>query len=338
MRHQVKEMEYDNCDQPFGNSVALKIKTYHHALMGTLRDNFDLLLKMFLNCKEAQGFVNGQLMIAEATKQAALLTASEGVSFHIRGIVPHTPIIHEDEVNKKFIKGDMKLVSDVWNCVFDVMDEGFLMTNEVWGQRFLKSTCIILSWYITYLFQLPDPKAWIESKAMDTNISTGTGNSNSNSTGTGTSTSNGTDTNTSITGINVTNKTMAIYKGDLELIEWPDFVKPVKWGKRVPTIWYGALVGSKGFEQVVREEMEYELGMENVKIMEDHGESDEKKIMKLLHHRVKTEATKMEEMLISQAAFLEKLSKESMERAKALVERGMRVAAWMKETKAMFEL
>ena len=308
---QVKEMEHDGCDQPFGNSVALKIKTYHHALMGTLRNNFDLLLKMFWNCQETQGFVNGQLMIAEAKRQAALLRESEGVRVRIKGAAPNTPIIDEDEVNEKFIKGDMKLVSDVWNCVLDVMDEGFLMHNEVWGQRFLKSTCIILSWYITFLFQLPDPKAMMEGKV--------------------------TDTNTTLADIDVTEKTLAIYKGDLELIEWPDFPTPSKWGKRVPAIWYGVLVGSKGFEQVVREELEYELGMEYAKSVEGHEGSDEKKILQLLENGVDVEVANMEEMMLARAGFLEKLSKESMERAKALVEKGMRLGKWMKETKEISE-
>ena len=308
---QVKEMENDACNQPFGNTVALKIENYHHRLMAALQENIDLLLKMFWNCKEAQGFISGQLMKVEAKKQAALLRETGGVNVRVRGLglgsAPNTPIIDQDEVNKILIKGDMRLISDVWSYVLDVMDEGFLITNEVWGQRFLKSTCIILSWYITFLFQLPDPKAVMEDNFAN--------------------------------GIEAANKTTAIYKGDLPLIEWPNFQQPVKWGNRVPAVSYGALVGSKGFEQVVPEEGEDELLMEYSKSMNigNHDETKEKTILKLLDHGVDIEAANMEKLLIARAGVLEKLSKESTESAKSLMEKVVRIGAWMKEKKAMSE-
>lgn len=66
-------------------------------------------------------------------------------------------IIVEEDVNDLFIKGNMKLVTDVWNVIMDVVEPELLLRYQNWANRLLKTTYTILAWYLTFLFELPDP-------------------------------------------------------------------------------------------------------------------------------------------------------------------------------------
>ena len=59
--------------------------------------------------------------------------------------------------------------------------------------------------------------------------------------------------------IDTANKTSAIAKGDLNIISWPELVKPAKWGKKVPVLWYGELIVGKVVQESVKEDVEQEL-------------------------------------------------------------------------------
>ena len=72
------------------------------------------------------------------------------------------PLIDEKDVDELFLKGNMKLVSDVWNYILDVVEPELLLRDEEWTRKMIGSICTILAWYITYLFQLPDSKSTIE--------------------------------------------------------------------------------------------------------------------------------------------------------------------------------
>ncbi|RPB18946.1 hypothetical protein L211DRAFT_853653 [Terfezia boudieri ATCC MYA-4762] len=173
---QAKAIEVGNLkgvEHPFGVQIGLRFKTYQHGLMAQLRENFDCLLKMFWEAPESQNFINGQLIIFEAMKAKIRMRAPNA----------NAPIIGEDEINEKFLKSNLKLLS---------------MTGKA-------------------------------------------------------------------PGIEAADKTSAILKGDVGVVEWPELRRPAKWGNREHVAWYGELIGSKGIEEGVREDMEYDLAIEDAK-------------------------------------------------------------------------
>ena len=48
----------------------------------------------------------------------------------------------------------MRLISDVWYPLMHVVKPDFLLMDGIWGQCWLDTTCVVLSWVLTHLFRL----------------------------------------------------------------------------------------------------------------------------------------------------------------------------------------
>ena len=55
--------------------------------------------------------------------------------------------IEPDEVDMMFLRGNVRLVADVWNPILDI-EVDFLLVNPQWSDRFIKKTCVVLGWLI----------------------------------------------------------------------------------------------------------------------------------------------------------------------------------------------
>ena len=217
----------------FGLTILQHFKGYLNNLLARIRINFDALLQMFLNSEDSAIFLQAHLGIWDMKKKLeATRTAKRGTEvpvINIRSIQPTVSIMDEESVNDIFIKGDMKLVSDVWFPIMDVVEEDFLLKDAEWGGKFLKSTCITLGWLITYYFNSADPREFI-------------GKENAGS------------------AIDTADKTAALLKGELPFTGWPQIRKPVKWGPKMgKCTHYGALVGSRVVEELAKENLEHDI-------------------------------------------------------------------------------
>ena len=283
-------------EKPWGVVISDRLKSYYHGMLAKLRDNFDLLLKMFWSCEDAKLWIRGQMIMVEAAQQAALLN-ERGINMRLNRAPGNTPLIDWEDIDALFLKGNMKLVSDVWGHILDVVEPGFLLKDCEWGKKMLRSTCIILAWYITYLFQLLDPKGAIEETA---------------------------------TGIETTDKTAAIHKGDLGLsTEWPPLKLPVKWGRRSTVPWYGELVGGKGFQDPIREDLENGLAMASA--------TEGGCLLSVLDDDIDAEAEKFRDILLSRAGHLEELGRKAIDKAKDVKDRASELIRGMKDSKIYTE-
>jgi hypothetical protein len=115
----------------------------------------------------------------------------------------------------------------------DVVEEGFLEMNEEWGNKMLRRTAIILSWYVTLYFgAASDPTKYI-------------GNGSESGAG---------------GVIDATEKTNALGKGDTPFTGWPVLKKPAKWQKKMgKVVDYGELKGSKVADDLAREDLDIEI-------------------------------------------------------------------------------
>lgn len=299
-------------EKPWGVVMAQKFKNYYHGVMAKLRDNFDLLLKMFWDCEGAQLWIRGQLIMVEAAQQAALLNGGDakGKKLRIKRGLGDAPLIDEEDVDELFLKGNMKLVSDVWNYILDVVEPELLLRDEEWGRKMLSSTCTILAWYITYLFQLPDPKGVMEG----------------------------------IGGIEVSDKTKAIHRGDLGFSkEWPMLRIPPKWGKRTNVPWYGELIGGKALQDPVHENLEHELAVASASERATTELNTEDEIVKggylltVLEDGIDAEAERFKEVLLSRAAHLEDFSRKAMDKAKDVHEKALEMIRGMRDSRVYTE-
>lgn len=301
-------------EKPWGVLIAERLKNYYHGLMAKLRENFDLLLIMFWNSESTKPWIRGQMIMVEAAKQAALLDGRQGMKRKLKcGGTGETPIIDEEDVDELFLKGNMKLVSDVWYHILDVVERELLLKDEEWGKRMLSSTCTILAWYITYLFQLPDPKGFME----------------------GTVTSGG---------IEASDRTKAIHKGDLQISQlWPGLRVPLRWGKRRNSVpWYGELVGGRGLQDSVLEDLEVELAVAGVAEMTAAGMNiDEGKKVdypwKVLEDGIDVEAERLKKLLLSRSGLLEDLARKAQDKAKEAREKAMEMVRGMKLSRIYIE-
>ena len=283
-------------------------------MMFKLRDNFDLLLKMFWHYEGAKPWIREQLIMLEAAQQAALLDGRQDMKLKLkRGGAGETPLIDEEYVDELFLKGNMKLVCDVWNHILDVVEQGLLLNDEEWGKRMLSSTCIILAWYITSLFQLPDPKGFMEGA-----VTSG--------------------------GIEVSDKTRAIHKGDLKLSQqWPALRIPLKWGKRTNVPWFGELVGGKGLVDTIREDLETELvaasaaAMTATGVGSDDGGKKVEYLLKIMENGFDSEAESFKDTMLSRADDLEVFGMKALEKFKQMKEKAMEVNRGMKDSKIYTE-
>ena len=218
-------MNSSKTGEPFGVMVGRRYRGYTNYLCSRLRANFDCLLLMFWKDKNTKPIVDAQIGLWKANQ---VLTAA---SRSTRTVNDSVPIISDEDINDFFLKNNYHLVSDIWSPILDVLPVDFLIMNNEWGKKFLKSTCIILSWYITYHFRLQDPLSMIEQ---------GLGS-----------------------GIETTLKTSAIAKGDLPFTGFPELRKPEgKWSKKMNWPWYGQLVGSRTLQDHLEEEIEGEVLLE----------------------------------------------------------------------------
>ena len=70
-----------------------------------------------------------------------------------------------DELVKIFIGNNMKLISDVWAPILDVVPDGFLLLqdNQHWADYFTRVTTKILGCILTSFFRLPNPDGAIKA-------------------------------------------------------------------------------------------------------------------------------------------------------------------------------
>lgn len=74
------------------------------------------------------------------------------------------PCISPIEIRDKFLKGNIRLISDTWYPIVNTVPADFLLENPIWGQRFLDATCTVLSSVLTYFFhnEKVEEKIWFE--------------------------------------------------------------------------------------------------------------------------------------------------------------------------------
>ncbi|KAF8466911.1 hypothetical protein BDZ91DRAFT_793887 [Kalaharituber pfeilii] len=142
-----------NHDDSFGAKITDQIKRYHNNLIGKLRENFDALLGMFWGCSQAKEWVEANLALNDAQQKV-----NQNRNSSIRPMNPALAIIDENEINEWFIHGNMRLINDVWCPIMDVVPQDYFFSNTEWAQRLLKSTCLILSWLVTYHMSLPNAR------------------------------------------------------------------------------------------------------------------------------------------------------------------------------------
>ena len=294
-------------DQPFGVLVAERFRQVKDVVLYKIRENFDSLFRMCWESDGMQGFISGQMLILEAYKKAAEMREAAGIQSNVQRREPEVVIIDDGVMNERFLKNNMKLITDVWNPILDGVEDGFLLRDNEWGKRFLKSTSIILSWYLTYHFQLDDPKGAMQAEGKG--------------------------------GIDASKKTMAIAKGDLPLVEFPQMKKPLKWGNRRQVPWYGELPGGKGLLESVKEEIEYQMIEDLVKKNEGSGEPMMQKVcLGVVEHGVVNEFERLQELVKQRADLLEQYSKEYLADANESREKISRMGKWMVDGKANAEL
>ncbi|KAF8418691.1 hypothetical protein EV426DRAFT_704490 [Tirmania nivea] len=100
------------------------------------------LLRMFLEDTYNETLVNSVIMNMKA----------RGVGFLESGYL----ILSGEEIRVKWLKDKVDLISNMWYPIMDVVPENFLMENNFWAERMMKSTCKILSWMVTYFFKIKD--------------------------------------------------------------------------------------------------------------------------------------------------------------------------------------
>lgn len=63
------------------------------------------------------------------------------------------------EIRHQFLKGNMRLVSDVWYPIIDVVPQDYLLSeNNKWAPRLLNATCTVLAWILTHFFRIEGAK------------------------------------------------------------------------------------------------------------------------------------------------------------------------------------
>jgi len=190
--------------------------------MGVLRKHSSNLLAMFGKSKEknVQEFNAARINVAKAINLANAKRSRQHIDEMDEGVVSLN--ISEHEIIEWFLKGNMKLIHDIWSTALDVVEPDFVLKNEEWEKRFMKSTAVILSWMIAYTFRLEDPEE------------------------------------AGVTPINSKEKTLCIFKGDLGFAGYPPLLKkPETWGgRRAVCDWYGEL---EAIQEQVEEQLEEEL-------------------------------------------------------------------------------
>ncbi|KAF8457343.1 hypothetical protein BDZ91DRAFT_786016 [Kalaharituber pfeilii] len=126
-------------NEPIGIIVARQIGLYAKSVLRKLRMHFEALLRMFLECEEANAIVSSILFQIKAR-------GSESIRLE-------HPCVDPTEVKNIFIKDNLRLVCDVWHPIIDVVETDYLLINPMWAERFVRATCEALAWLITYFFR-----------------------------------------------------------------------------------------------------------------------------------------------------------------------------------------
>lgn len=303
----------DGRKEAFGVIVGRKFKAYYNGLMAVLRERFDALLTMFWKCQDpgATDFIEGRIAIANITNKANAKRTLVKVDVDSTS----TPIIFEGEVEEYFLKGNMKLVHDVWGCILDVVEPEFILQNAEWGQKLMRSTATILCWLITATFRLENPEAAIAAA-----VATG-----------------------APTAISVKDKTMALAKADIEFTGFPganSLRKPANWlvGKRAVFAWYGELEGSKALKDAVEEVLEDEVKEEMVKAGGGIPETPKSLELEVLDiTKIDESATWMIDMMQRRVEAFQSLEKNAMEKRVELGGKVHRLSQWMERAKVFQE-
>lgn len=173
--------------------------------MGLLRDSFDAATSTFLESEDSANFHRR----IELLKEAQCLPRE---------------YISPGDIDKFFLKGNMKLISDIWAPVLDVYDDGVLLKaeNVTFAKHIYSATMCILPTFITLVYE-PQPAG-----EMTTTV-----------------------------------KTNAIINADVEILElgFPRIRRPPKWNRRRQTVTkYGylstCLVDRREQEEELAEELD----------------------------------------------------------------------------------
>ncbi|KAF8418708.1 hypothetical protein EV426DRAFT_311186 [Tirmania nivea] len=132
-------------NEPIGVRVHRQWSGYAKNIMRSLRKHFEALLLMLFDNEEFKRLVNAMFLQIKAFE-------------HTEWIGLDKPCITPIEIRDRFIKANVKLVSDVWYPIMDVAPPDFLTQNGIWGQRFIDATATVLAWMLTHFFRVKGAK------------------------------------------------------------------------------------------------------------------------------------------------------------------------------------
>ncbi|KAF8427505.1 hypothetical protein EV426DRAFT_572183 [Tirmania nivea] len=252
---------------------------------------------MFLECEKAHGYIESLFSQVEARGT--------------KSINDQFPCIDTEDVEYMLLqeKG-MKLVSDIWSPILDVVDIDYICTNPFWGERFYKATATVLAWMLT--FHVKSEKA-----RENANFEPGTYPYTAD----------------------LVSK--AIFKadsvlgggGDAVVGDWPTLKKPVNWTKKRGQLHcYGALKYAKIYSQLAEaavEEIDEEIGKPANRIIVPDRPTGLDEMMDVTNQM--EQAKWVMDNIKARSAALRLVEVQAGEKARLLEEESEKLLKWMKD-------
>ena len=134
-------------NEPIGVRIHRQWSLYAKNIFRELRKHMEALLRMFLESSEVRPIVDAIFYSVKARGVESIRT--------------DMPCVSPTEIRDKFLKGNIRLVSDAWYPIIDAAPPDFLLEHPIWSQRFLDATCTVLSWMLTYFFRIVNAEEMI---------------------------------------------------------------------------------------------------------------------------------------------------------------------------------